>query len=348
MRLLLLALALVAGVLTPAVGVPSAAAAPQDDRPVTGIGVRLVDVPTSAADNPRARSYIVDHVKPGAVIERRIEVVNHTGGDGRVAVYPAGATITEGGFTGASGHTQNEVSGWTSATPKALELGPEERSFVKVTITVPADAVRGEKYGVVWAETTTTPTTPGGLTQVSRVGIRVYLSVGPGGAPPTDFEIVSLTGIRDENNVAAIQASVRNTGERALDLNGTLNLSKGPAGLSAGPFPVPVGTTLGIGESAPVLVPLDAQLPNGPWLAKITMTSGITERTAQATLTFPSGPGTGIGVPPDSGLGWWTIFAAILALALLLALGAVLVRRRSRRRDFSDRAGPRRCVARDA
>jgi hypothetical protein len=129
-----------------------------------------------------------------------------------------------------------------------------------------------------------------------------------------------------------VQASVRNTGERALDLNGTLNLSKGPAGLAAGPFPVPVGTTLGIGETAPVLVPLDAQLPNGPWLAKISMTSGVTSRTAQATLTFPAGPGAGPAVASDSGYSWWMVAVGAAALAVLLALAAVLVWGRTRRR----------------
>jgi len=274
-------------------------------------------------------------LKPGAVIKRRIEVVNNTGSEARIQVYPAAASIGKGGgFTGASGRSQNEVSTWSSVTPEAVELGAGGRSFVQVTVKVPTDAVRGENYGVVWAETTTAPKTPGGVTQVSRVGIRLYVSVGPGGAPPTDFEIVSLAGLRDQNNVAMVQATVRNTGERALDLNGVLNLSKGPAGLAAGPFPVPAGTTLGIGDSAQVLVPLDAQLPNGPWLAKITMTSGVTKRTAQATLTFPAGPGAGPQVASETGYTWWIAGAGVLvALALLLALAAVSLRRRSRRQQ---------------
>lgn len=184
-RNLLFALALIAGAVAPAIGASSAAAAPQDDRSSSGIGIRLVDVPAASVDDPRARTYVVDHLKPGAVIERRIEVENNAASDAQVKVYSSAASIAEGGFVGASGNDQNEMSSWTSATPSALELGPNEKSLVEVTVKVPADAVEGERYGVIWAETTIPPTASGGVTRVGRVGIRLYLSVGPGGAPPT-------------------------------------------------------------------------------------------------------------------------------------------------------------------
>lgn len=328
MRRLLLALALIAGVISPAIGASSAFAEPVRP-PVTGVGIRLVDAPTATADDPRARSYIIDHLAPGKTIERRIEVANHTRSRARIAIYPAAATVTKSGFVGAEGHTANELSTWTSASPRSLTLAPEEKSFVKVTVRVPDLAVRGENYGVVWAELTTPPKKTGGVTQVSRVGIRLYLSVGPGGAPRSDFKIVSLTAVRDQNNVPMVQASVRNTGKRALDLSGTLALSKGPGGLSAGPFPIPLGTTLGIGDTKPLTVPLDQQVPNGPWLATITVKSGITERTAKATITFPEMPGAAPAVPADEPprLPWWAIGTVI---ALLLALLAVIVRRRTR------------------
>lgn len=304
---------------------------------MSGIGIRLVDAPRSAADDPRARAYIVDYLKPGATIARRVEVINHAATNVRVAVYPAAAAITEDGFVGASGHSQNELSGWASVTPEALELGPEEKALVTVTVEVPKDAVRGEKYGVIWAETTTAPTQPGGVTQVSRVGIRLYLSVGPGGAPPTRFEVVSLAGARDANKLAVVQATVRNTGKRALDLTGSVTLSHGPAELMAGPFPVPGGSTLGIGETAAVLVPLDAQLPDGPWDASITMKSGVTRRTAHAKLTFPSQPGSGPPVPSDSENRWWLIGGGVLAIAgPLIIIGALLLSTRRRRRTAAE------------
>lgn len=318
MRRLLLLLVLIAVVLTPAISTPPAHA---DPPAMTGLGIRLVDVPTASADDPRARSYIIDHLRPGATIERRVEVVNDTPAQAEVSMYPAAAGVDKNGFVGAPGHTQNAASSWTTVTPATLTLASQQRAFVKVTVRVPSQAVAGETYAVVWAQMKTPSRATTGVTQVSRVGIRQYLSIGPGGAPPSDFTIVSLTAARDPQNLPVVQANIRNTGQRALDLSGTLTLTRGPGGLSAGPFTIPVGTTLGIGDTEPVSVTLDQQIPNGPWLAKVTITSGVTTRTTQATITFPDQPGTGPTVPgraPFPTL-WWLGAAALALLVLLLA-----------------------------
>ncbi|MBW3590879.1 MAG: hypothetical protein KY393_03355, partial [Actinobacteria bacterium] len=58
-------------------------------------------------------------------------------------------------------------------------------------------------------------------------------------------------------------AEVRNTGGRALDLTGELTLTDGPGGLSGGPFPAELGTTLPVDGAAAVTVVLDEQLPDG-------------------------------------------------------------------------------------
>lgn len=321
MRRLLLGLALLAGILLPGLGAPDAQAEPSAQPADSGVGVRLVDVPTATSSDPRASSYIIDHLRPGTTINRRIEVVNHGPTSAEVSVYPAAASIGDGGFVGAAGHTANEVSSWTSTSPRALRLTPGQRAFVKVTVRVPAEAVRGEKYGVLWAQVTK-PADDSGVRQVNRAGIRLYLSVGPGGTPPSDFKIVSITAARDEHNAPVIRATVRNTGERALDLSGAVVLSRGPGGLSAGPFPITLGTTLGIAETEPVEVKLDQQVPDGPWLTKITVKSGVTTRTAQATLTFPSGPGSGPAAPPASPyrlLPWLAAAIAVTVFMLILA-----------------------------
>ena len=100
-----------------------------------------------------------------------------------------------------------------------------------VTIAVPSDAASGEQYGVVWAEARSAPGAGGGVIQVSRVGIRLYVSVGPGGPPRANFAIDSLTAERAPDGRPTVVAAVHNTGRRALDLNGTLQLLSGPGGL---------------------------------------------------------------------------------------------------------------------
>jgi LPXTG-motif cell wall-anchored protein len=331
MRRLLILIALTAGLVLPAAGAIGSSPAQAGH---TGVGIRLVDAPVATREDPRARVYIIDHVKPGTTIERRIEVSNDTGKTTAIAVYPAAAAIKGGSFVGLEGETPNELSTWTTVSTPRLRLADGVDQMVGVTIDVPADASPGEQYAVVWAQTSS-GAGGGGITQVSRVGIRVYLSVGPGGAPASAFNIASFTAERDASGSPVVEATVRNTGGRALDLTGTLMLADGPAGLTAGPFPVSLGTTLAIGDVEPVTIELDKQLPAGPWEAHLVLTSGLLTEKAHATLTFPtSGIGPTITVANGHGPLWWVV-AGLLALALLV-LAWWLLRRRRRDRSGAE------------
>jgi hypothetical protein len=321
---LLIAMALIAGLCSPAT---SAAPALADQPPPPGVGIRLVDAPVATEDDPRARAYIVDHMKPGTVIERRIEVSNGTDSSKPIEIYPAAANIVEGTFAGAEGRTENELSRWITVDPAHPDLNSGERRMANVTIDVPQDATRGEHYGVVWAQMVA-PAEGAGITQVSRVGIRLYLSVGPGGAPPSDFAITELTAARDANGNPLVRAAVHNTGERALDLGGELLLDEGPGGVTAGPFTAKSGNSLGIGDTGVVDVVLDDQLSNGPWRAHITVKSGLTERSAEATITFPEPGQVAPAVPAEeSALPLWALITIAALLLAVLALVIVLLTR---------------------
>jgi hypothetical protein len=296
-----------------------------------GIGLRLVEIPAAGAHDPRAQVYIVDHLAPGTVIQRRIEVSNTTGSTQHIRLYASAATIENGSFLGAAGHTPNDLSTWTSVLPRASDVPAGQKLSAAVTINVPSDAAPGEQYGAVWAEVRSAPPTGGGVVQVSRVGVRIYLSVGPGGAPAADFTIDSLTAARSPDGTPLILATVRNTGGRALDMNGVLQLSGGPGGLNAGPFPATLGTSLAIGDTEPVTIALDKQLPAGPWSARITLRSGLLERSAHATVTFPA-VGASPAVNADSERPGW-LYPAIAGLIVLLLAGlATFVVRHMRRR----------------
>ncbi len=282
----------------------------------------------------------MDHLAPGTTIQRRIEVSNTTASSEHIVLYPAAATIAKGSFLGAAGHTPNEVSTWTSVDPGASDVPAGERVTATVTIDVPSDAPPGEQYGVVWAEASS-PSTESGVTLVTRVGIRIYLSVGPGGPPAADFTIDSLTAERSPEGHPVVLATVQNTGGRALDMSGTLELSAGPGGLSAGPFPATLGTTLAIGDTQPVTIVLDEEIPAGPWDARITLRSGLLERSARATITFPAaGASPSVRTTPVRP-GWQS--PAIAALTVILLLGTttlLLVRARRLRTMRSLRTAP--------
>jgi hypothetical protein len=297
-----------------------------------GIGLRLLDAPVDAGDDPRARLYIVDHLAPGTVIHRRIEVSNSTASTAHISLYPTAATIEKGSFLGAAGHTPNDVSTWTSVDPGAADLPAGGHATATVTILIPNDAAPGEQYGVVWAEIRSAPV-DGGVIQVSRVGIRIYLSVGAGGAPAADFTIDSLTAERSSNGQPTVLATVHNTGGRALDMNGTLKLLNGPGGLSAGPFLATLGTTLAIGDKEAVTIPLDEGIPAGPWDARITLRSGLLERTARATITFPAAGATAPSVTTISVRpAWLSLIVAGVVFLFLTGIAAVLVLRARRPR----------------
>lgn len=327
------------------VGVPvdASTGTPTGQLPAVGLGLRLLDAPSGAANDPRAQLYIVDHLAPGTLIQRRVEVSNGTASSTPVVLYSAAATIADGAFLGAPGDTPNDLSTWTSVNPGTSTVPAGGNVTATVTIAVPADAAPGEQYGVVWAEASSGPTNGGGVTQVSRVGIRLYLSVGPGGAPAANFTVDSLTAKRTADGRPSVIASVHNNGGRALDMFGTLELSGGPGGLSAGPFPASLGTTVAIGATESVMIVLDKQVPAGPWEAGITLHSGLLERRAQATITFPdagSSPPVETKTPES---GWLYVAIAVLVVLLLGAAAWLQLRYQRRRRitaEFATRTHP--------
>lgn len=291
------------------------------------IGLRLLEVPTAAHDDPRARLYIVDHVAPGTAIDRRIEISNTTVSLVHVALYAAAASIDHGSFLGVDGHTQNDLSSWTSVSPNPSDVPANGIATATVAISVPSDAAPGEQYAVVWAEVRSAPPAGGGVIQINRVGIRLYLSVGPGGPPAADFTIDSVTAARAPDGRPTVVATVHNSGGRALDMSGMLQLLSGPGGLSAGPFAATLGVTLAIGETEPVTIALDERIPAGPWNAELTLRSGLLQRRVRAVITFPD-KGSSRAVtptPPESGSPQPEI---VVVGIMMLSIAALVVRRR--------------------
>ncbi|MEY2424523.1 MAG: hypothetical protein QOI61_95 [Actinomycetota bacterium] len=300
------------------------------------IGIGLVDAPTNRADDPRAKLYIVDHLAPGTTITRRVKVSNDTDQTQSIDTYAGAASVEDGQFQFGDAHAVNELTTWTSVDPTTDTYEAGKSKNVRVTIAVPDDASEGERYAVIWASTSTAAPQGGGIGAVNRVGIRVYLSVGPGGEPASDFEITGIQAKRTKDGAPQVVAIVENTGGRAIDLSGALKLDNGPGGLSAGPFNVTLGTTLEVGGTEPVRVDLDKALPAGPWDAKLTLKSGLLERSANAEITFPKSGSAEI-VRPTSSSGRGVIAIAVLvAVAAAIALLFYVRRRRDREETVSE------------
>ncbi len=333
---LLMSLAAVVGALAPATVAFAQNPSPTPVEP-PGLGIRLVEAPEERRKDPRAQAYIVDHVSPGARLSRRIEVINNTDRAAEIQLYPAAAQIGDGKFNVGDGRAENALTRWVEVSPPSVRLGVGERAEATVTIAVDSAAESGEYYAAALAELP--PSGGGQIAVTSRVGIRIYLSVGNRGEPASDFRIESLTAERRVDGTPLVRAEVVNTGGRALDLAGTLSLSDGPGGAAVGPVAADLISTIGPGGRAPVTVLLEPDLPAGPWRAVMTVTGSGLERSAEAVITFPEAGGPADSVEVDEGgVPWWLLLLALLLL-LLIALILFLLWRRRRRRDEEDEAG---------
>lgn len=314
------------------ISAPNALAAPGDSvdgTPEGSIGIRLVDAPAKLKDDPRAKLYIIDNLPPGSTTTRHLMVTNNTGERATIKVYPGPAKITDGSFTPDGPGTENLLTSWTTVDKPEVTLASGKQAKVKVTITVPKDAPEVEQYGVIWASHLAAPTgaaeEKGANVGVeSRVGVRMYVSAGEGNGPPADFTIDELTAHREDDGSATVLAKVTNTGGRAVDLSGTLNLSEGPAGTTAGPIDAQ-GLTVAPGDTGEVRfpVPNSTGLPNGPWKADAELTSGVHKHDISSTIDFSTAVSTG-----SSSSIVWPIVIGLVVLAALIAIGVFLARRK--------------------
>lgn len=296
--------------------------------PEGSIRISLLDIPADRVDDPRARSYIVDNIPPGGSITRRMQVTNNTGAPAVLDVYAGPASIEDGSFVPRPRGESNPLSTWVGLSASEVALDDGQSAEVEVTIAVPADAPEVEQYGAVWASTRPVDTGDGEqIAQVSRVGVRLYVSVGEGNGPPSDFSILDLTTRRDQDGTAAVVTQVENSGGRAVDVSGTLALTDGPGGLSAQAVSAST-VTIAPGGRADVefVIPSSAAFPAGPWQATVDLASGWSHHSTSQSVMFP-GPGA---ESADGGLPV-AAWAGIVAVALgLLTLIALLMRHRAR------------------
>jgi hypothetical protein len=296
-------------------------------RPTGSFGVRLFDVPVSDAHNPRGLRYIIDFLHPGSVIHRRILVQNSESRTGTFTVYPDAARITKGNFVGDAGATRSELTTWTRVQHRVLRLRPGASAFDTVTIRVPRHPTRGEHYGVIWAQQSALRRSAAGtmIREVARVGIRVYLGIGRGGAPPTRFKITSISGTTLKGGQPELVAHVANIGGLAVDLTGTARLSGGPGGAAVSAVAERQVITLAPGQSGNLYFAERRGVPDGPWQARVKLVSGFSTAVAGSVIDFAA-TGSGRG---------WLIWGAGLLLALIVVTIAAL----------RYRAGPRRVRA---
>jgi hypothetical protein len=309
-----------AATLAAGTGIGQAATAPQNQ-----FGIKLLQAPSSEAGDPRADIYIIDHLNPGADIHRNFQVSNTGSNAVTLSLYPAAASLANGTFDFAAGHTQNEMTTWIHLSKATVTLAPHSSATVTATVDVPKDAPAGNDNGVIWAEQDAKGA--GNVALVSRVGIRMYLNIGPGGAPAAGFTAGTPTTSEGANGTRLVSVPISNTGGRAIDVRGSMSLSNGPGGLQAGPFNPQSVDTLAPGQSHPVTFALSSKLPDGRWQATFTFQSDLITKTEKVTLNLAAGSATTAKshksfpiIPVAGGIG----------LFLILLIGAYFILRHRR------------------
>jgi hypothetical protein len=141
-----------------------------------GIGIGLINIPASFTNIPNSAEWILERLTPDTTTTREFQVMNSTDKPMFVVIYPGAATNNKGVFVGAPRGVTNELTSWSTVTPKSATIPAHQRIQGSITITVPTDAEPSMQYGLIWAQTTVG--TSGGVTQVNRVGIRMYDPVG--------------------------------------------------------------------------------------------------------------------------------------------------------------------------
>jgi hypothetical protein len=315
---------MVLGVVAFSVAVCVAGTAPADASSATaarGIGLKLPE-PAGAVPAPGLQSvYIVGDLRAGATVTRHVEIINSTASTQRVSVYPAAASMQAGSFAFATGRSANQLSSWTTVSNSLVVLAPDAATTDTVTIAVPAGASFGERYAVAWAQVSA-PTTPTRSVHLeSRVGIRIYLTVGSGGPAVEPFGVSKLTAARTTAGAPLIEASVLNEGGRTVHIAGHIELSDGPGGIGIGPLPVSSLLALPPGDAARISVHFEPGLPRGPWRAALSLSDGSTSHVRVTELVFPE------SVTPSS-TPWWRHSVLIAAPGVAVALALLVFLRR--------------------
>jgi hypothetical protein len=308
------------------------------EQAANSLGIRLVDAPLSAQNDPRAQLYIVDQLAPNSATSRRIEIANTSSATMSVRLYASAAHNINDQFSWATGQVASELTRWTHISSLNIQIPSGGSVFDTITITVPKTVNSGVRNGVIWAEVKG-PAAPDGVATVNRVGVRMYVTVAAGNIIAPNFTIEKVTAARLTNGRPAVTALVHNTGGRALTFSGTLNLSHGPLGVRAGPFSVTSSNLVLPGETKPIATVLDPRFADGPWTASVSLTTGSITRQADARVTFvpAATPRTQPNANKDSSgpsRDDWSlsIFALLLSVSVLILGGGIFRARHPRRR----------------
>lgn len=306
---------------------PTAAADAADSGDVTWT-VRTAS--NELGDDRTSYSYVVD---PGGEVEDALVIANRGEEDLVLAVYASDGYTTEGGQFDVDTHDQEAtgIGAWAVAGADTVTVKAGETATVPFTLSVPADATPGDYAGGIVTSLAQSGSAPG-VSVDRRLGIRMAARVSGDLAPAMAVDDVQVSWGGGLNPFAGGDATV----SYAIHNTGNTIISGAQSATIAGPFgwfPVEAGDA----EAPPQL------LPGETWRQTVTVAdvAALVLITATATVlptaTDAAGSTSALSPVTASATGWavpWTL----LALIVLVVLGAVFVPRMLRARAAKRRA----------
>lgn len=316
------------------------ALAPGSERTVTRDAARgegdavTWSIEPASADGPDGRVSIRATPDAGAAVLDHVTVTNFSATSAAFRVYASDGVVTDAGdfdllpsgekpVDGGSWVELEEVPGTTASADGglSLELAAGARATIPVRISVPSDATPGDHPAGVVAELAPTSDSP--VQVASRVGVRLHLRVTGDLAPALDISDVEASWVPSWNPFApgtvVVSFTTTNTGNvrlgtaNAIELSAVFGLGEESASVSHREI-LPDGSTTDVVElSAWPLVVGSGTIATTP--------SVVGDDIIETPLRKAVGEFTAWTIP-------WTQLA-ILALAALVVVGFVLLRRHS-------------------
>lgn len=267
--------------------------------------------PTKFSDNdPRTRSWFIYSYSAGEIRNDSVTVENKGTEAITVKVYPVDSTTTsDGGFALANENTPRKgIGAWVKINTDAVTLAPNEKRVIPFTISIPANAQKGEYSGGIVFENTTPKNIKNkkvNINIISRVGVRIYETVP--GPEQLNMEISGLNySIVD--NYLNFTFNLKNKGTISVSPTGTLQI-KDMFGRIINT--TPLEKLLDItnpGQSITINVPTNMLSPLFGWNTADVAVYYSPTKAAVANLIFI----------PNPSITYATIFVILLLIALLV------------------------------
>lgn len=153
--------------------------------------------------NPITKSWFVYQMDKNQEKEDQATVINNTGEELTVKIYPVDAkTTADGAFSPLlEEEAKNDVGAWITLPVSELTLKPHEKKEIKFTISIPDNAPVGEHAGAIIIEEVKPEQANEagvGLNIKQRVGVRVYVTIPGEKQVKLEWQDFSFTKIGDQ------------------------------------------------------------------------------------------------------------------------------------------------------